>query len=340
VARRWNRWWSFDADRPLLIASAPTDATVRRDKAFDLVDDPGEYVRVRRAQIESTHYVAEALPMLRVDIGPVATAAFLGAPLELSESAQTSWQEPVIESWNRPPALEIDPDNRWLSKVLGLLEAAAADAAGQYLVGTPDLTGAIDALSNMRGPERLCIDLFDHRDEVKAAAMRAVDAWERVFSAMYEIAVSAGTGITQWVTCWADGPFTVPTCDFNALIGNADFEDVCMPSLGEQARRAGLCVFHLDGPDAARHAETLADHPDITAIQYTPGAGTPSALAKLEMFRAIQSRSVPLFIDAPRDEVERLSGELDPRGLAIRVTGIGSPAEADALADLVARRAG
>jgi len=104
-----------------------------------------------------------------------------------------------------------------------------------------------------------------------------------------------------------------------------------MPSLKEQARRAGLCVIHLDGPDAARHAESLAKDPDITAVQYTPGAGTPSALAKLELFKMIQQHGTPLFIECPVSEVRQLAQKLDPTGVAIRVLDLRSTEEADEL---------
>ena len=62
-------------------------------------------------------------------------------------------------------------------------------------------------------------------------------------------------------------------------ISPTDFVEVCLPSLHEQARRAGRAVYHLDG--APRHARALAEDSAITAIQYTPGDGTPSALAVL-----------------------------------------------------------
>jgi len=68
-----------------------------------------------------------------------------------------------------------------------------------------------------------------------------VDAWEHVYCQMYDESLSRGTGIIQWVSAWSETPVTVPTCDFNALIGVRDFADVCMPSLEEQARRAGRC---------------------------------------------------------------------------------------------------
>lgn len=332
AARRWEAWWRFEADRPLLLASAPKDRSIRWDKAFDLLDRPAEWLAVRRRQAESLHCVGEALPSVRVDLGPVATAAFLGAPLHFAEAEQTSWQDPVIDSWEAPPSFRLEAGNRWLRTALGLLDAVAADAAGSYLVCLPDLTGSVDVLASMRGSERLCLDMVEHRGEVSRAALRIVDAWEAVFVMAHEAALARGAGLIQWLGCWSDEPYTIPTCDFNALIGPRDFGEVCLPSLALQARRAGRCVFHLDGPDAARHVDALIAEPSITALQYTPGAGTPSAAAKLPMLRRILSARKPLVLFCPQEEVERLAGELDPRGLALIPEGVADPREADELA--------
>lgn len=331
VAARWNRWWSFEADCPLMIAQAPKTHAIRWDKAFDLLATPEEWLNVRRRQVEATHHAGESLPFVRADIGPVALAAFLGAPLHFAVTEGTVWQSPTIESWSPLPRFTLEPHNRWLSMVLALLHRIAEDARGRYLVCLPDLTGAVDVLANLRTPERLCLDLFGQREAITAAADQVVDAWETVFCRMYNLVLGMGAGITQWVSCWADAPFTVPTCDFNALIGPADFNEICLPSLTDQARRAGRCALHLDGPDAARHGKALAETPDITAVQYTPGAGTPSALAMLPLFRMFQEHKTPLFIETPQEEAKQLAMALDTRGTAIRVSGLNTPAEADAL---------
>lgn len=331
VARRWNEWWQFRGNTPLIVAQVGQTRDIRWDKAFDLLDQPDAWVRLRRKQVEQTRLFGEALPAVRVDIGPVAMGAFMGAPVHFAGAEQTAWQTPVIDSWEHAKPLTVDPDNAWLRKVQLLTQALSEDARGEYLVCLPDLTGAIDAIANMRGAQDLCFDLHEHREAVLAAAAQAVDAWEQVYCQLYDTILGCGAGPIQWVTCWADRPVTVPTCDFNALIGPDDFRDVCLPSLAEQARRAGLCVLHLDGPDAARHAETLAADPDITAIQYTPGAGTPSALAKLPMFRMFQKHQVPLFIECPLAEARQLLQELDPRGCAIRISGLESPGQAEDL---------
>lgn len=331
IARKWNEWRQFKAKEPLIVAQVEQSQTIRWDKGFDLLHQPEKWVQMRRKQVEQTAYYGEALPFVRVDIGPVAMGAMLGAPLRFAEVEQTSWQTPVISSWEEAPELKVEANNDWFHKILRLTEELVQDARGNYLVCLPDLTGAIDAIANLRGTQNLCFDLFEHRLAIQKAAMQVVDAWEMVFSRLYDLVLGAGAGVLQWVPCWADAPLTVPTCDFNALIGKEDFKTVCLPSLQEQARWAGLCVIHLDGPDAARHANILAETPEITAIQYTPGEGTPSALAKLPMFRLIQSHGVPLFIECPLDEARELLRELDPRGCAIRVSGLRSQEQAEEL---------
>lgn len=333
IARLWNDWWRFRADRPLIIAEVAANPNIPQDKAFHLLDRPAAWIDLRRAQLEQTKYFGEALPFIRIDIGPVAMAAFMGAPLHFSAAHQTSWQDPMIEFWDDALPLKLDSDNPTLTTVLALMEALAEDARGHYLVALPDLTGAIDTLANMRTTQKLCFDLCERPQQILQGAAQAVHAWHTVFTAMYDLLLSHGVGPTQWISCWADSPFTVPTCDFNALIGPQDFKQICMPALTEQARKAGLCVFHLDGPDAARHAETLAEDPDITAVQYTPGAGTPSALAQLPMFRMLQQHRTPLFLDAPADEVKQLAEQLDPAGLAIRASGLTTPQQAQDLID-------
>lgn len=335
IAARWERWWNFSAERPLLIAAAATRNDIYRGKAFHLLEQPAEWLATQRRQLEATKFVADTLPRIRADIGPVALAAFLGAPLTLSEREQTSWQQPIIADWQNPLDFSFDPDNVWFRRVIALLEVIAGDARGRYIVCTPDLTGAIDALVNLRDPNLLCLDLQDHRQDVIAASLRVMDAWGQIYQAIMDTVLSRGAGITQWLACWSNRPFTIPTCDFTALIGPKDFRECCLPSLRKQAEYAGRLLFHLDGPQAARHAPALAAESCITAVQYTPGAGTPSALAKLDLLRGLQEAGKPVLVITPKDEVARLARELDPRATAIYVEDKLTPREADELEQAV-----
>ena len=111
-----------------------------------------------------------------------------------------------------------------------------------------------------------------------------------------------------------------------------------MPSLHEQASRAGRCLFHLDGPAAARHADILAADPAITAIQYVPGAATPSALAKVALLRRIQKAGKPVWVYCLAREVEELCDRLDPRGVVLAPHDTRTPQEVAEIMELINRR--
>jgi len=330
IARRWEAWWRFKADRPVMTCRVALRNDIYWGKAFHLLDNYDAWLASQLLQLENTHWMGDTLPHVRVDIGPEAPAAFLGAPLTISEAEQTAWNTPVIESWTPPPRIQFDPGNKWFRYVVDTLAKVAADARGRYVVCLPDMGGAMDVLVNMRDPTRLCMDVMDEeRDAVKTAAMQIADAWGPMYQEIVDAVLSRGAGCINQMLCWSDFPYVVPTCDFNALIGPEDFADLCLPSLERQARHAGRVCFHLDGPQASRHAPALARLPWVTAVQYTPGAGTPSALAKLDMFRALQDAGKPVLTAVPAGELEEFCARLDPRGLAIYVGGISTVAEAD-----------
>lgn len=334
VAERWEAWWRFEADRPILIAEVRDGAGIRWDKAFDLFDEPACWLEVNRTQIEHTRAFDGALPGIRIDFGPVFTAALLGAPLKLAVEENTTWQEPCIDDWDAVDLdafRRIDPSNPWWSTMLELAEATAADAAGRYMLRQPDFTGAIDALANMRGPENLLMDLYDAPAKVKAAAEAVVEAWGQAFAVFHDVAAKHGAAVDTWLRAWSGVPYTVPTCDFNFSIGEGQFREFCLPTLARQCAEARRGMFHLDGPGAAKHAPALAESPQITAVQYTPGAATPRATEKLSMYRMLQAAGKPVLVVCEADEVGEMARSLDRRGLALMVTGVKREADAEAM---------
>lgn len=98
VAERWEAWWRFEADRPLLCASVSGPGFPRGGKCVDKLDEPEAWLETRRRQVEHTHWYDAAIPNTRVDVGPVALAAFLGAPLHVAPAEQTAWQDPIIDT--------------------------------------------------------------------------------------------------------------------------------------------------------------------------------------------------------------------------------------------------
>ncbi|MFP4378027.1 MAG: hypothetical protein ACLFP4_13370 [Spirochaetales bacterium] len=336
IAERWEAWWKFEADRPLLVGTVARDGVAgeaaRKRKPFDLIEQPAEWLTAERARLASTYFLDQCIPHIRVDFGPVLTAAFLGAELQFALEENTSWQHPLSNVYDRD--LRVDPENRWFQACIALARITAWDAAGNYLVSLPDLSGAPDILANLRGSEQLLVDLYDRPESVQAILPKLVDAWEFGFGSIMSEITAAGAGSSSWLHAWSNVPYTVPTCDFNAMIGPAHFAEFALPYLEDQARRAGRCLFHLDGNDASRHAQALAAS-TIDAIQYTPGAGSTGAIPKIPMFRMLQDAGKPIVVICTTAEVPELIARLDPRGTVLFVEDIRDEASAHELEALV-----
>ena len=82
------------------------------------------------------------------------------------------------------------------------------------------------------------------------------------------------------------------------------------------------CIFHLDGPGAIRHLDTLLEIDELDAIQWVPGHGNPPAKAWLAMLKKVQCAGKSLWISTPPEDVHAILEELRPEGLMIHVEGI------------------
>ena len=59
------------------------------------------------------------------------------------------------------------------------------------------------------------------------------------------------------------------------MIGPDQFREFVQPNLREQCRWFDYSLFHLDGVDVIRHLDALMEIDELTALQWTAGAGKP-----------------------------------------------------------------
>ncbi|MAE63980.1 MAG: hypothetical protein CMJ18_06870 [Phycisphaeraceae bacterium] len=317
IAERFERWWTrSDTDRPVFIASYGADMGGYRGRRLELLENEDRWFEAKWDDMRRTRYVGDAIPMIRLDLGPAALGAIVGAPVTVDEN--TAWTGAFIrDDWANAPDWRLKGE--WWLRFQRLLHRVAEHASGRYLVCLPDLGGAADPLLNMRGPESLCMDALEQPERIRAALDDAYEAWRRAIARCYEIVLSHGAGLVHWLMVWSDRPYILPTCDVNFMLGPEAFRDIFLPDLARQAQTVERTLYHLDGPGAARHIDALLEVPAITAIQFTPGAGTPSALEWTGMFRRIQAAGRPLVIVCPVDEVLPICERLEPQGLALIV---------------------
>ena len=338
IARRFEAWWAQELfDRPVFIATANANPSRPITRRLDLLARPDAWFEEKFADMVQTHRVGDALPSVRVDFGPVLLGAMLGGRLEFG--ADTGWTHAFInDEWSNAPDWSLREDNPWWVQLRGLTRRVAEDAVGRYLVCGPDLGGAGDVLLNLRGSTQLCMDVIERPDLVRRTTDAIYPAWHQAFSEFNRIVAGRGAGLLHWLGLWSNRTYMIPACDFNYMISPAQFRDLFLPDIARQTATVGRAVFHLDGPGAANHIDALLEVPDIQAIQFTPGEGTPSALAWVEMFRKVQDRGRSILPICPAEEVLELCEALKPEGLAIIVTGALTPGQLDDLFREFARR--
>ena len=331
IAQRYEAWWHQSTDRPIFMAEVNANPDRPITRRLDLLVRPEAWFRAKYQDLLQTHRVGDTLPSIRADFGAVLLGGLYGGDRE--ESADTSWTVRYIDDdWsNTPDWSAIREDNRWLQLMRGALCRAAKDAPGRYLVSTPDIRSSAATLITLRVSTKLCMDLFDHSEAIRSAVDGIYCGWRQAFGELYRCTVDQGAGMHHFFGLWSNQPYSLQACDFNALISPQHFQEFFMPDIARQAATAGRAFFHLDGPHAATHINALLEVDELQAIQFTPGAGTPSALAWVEMFRKIQAAGKSVLAVCPADEALELCDALDPAALAVMVEGSMTVAELDDL---------
>ena len=322
IARRFDAWWAGElVDRPILIAAlngCPSRPITRR---LELLDQPEKWLEAKLEDLQQTRWYGDAVPNMRVDLGAGALGALLDCPIEFG--ADTTWTHAVIheEDWSDAPDWTLKKQGHWWPQMQRLLGMAAAAAEGRFLVSSPTLGGSADVLTNLRGATEICMDVLEQPDRVREAIQSLYPAWHESFRELYRQVLDRGVGLVHWHLLWSNKPYVITECDLGFSIGPNEYRDICLPDIARVAGTTGRSIFHLDGPGSTRQLDALLEVPDIRAIQYTPGAGAPSALAWVEMFQKIQQKGRSALIFAPAAEVLELYRVLKPEGLAILVEG-------------------
>lgn len=338
IAARHEAWWRQGClDRPLLMAWANTRPSRPIDRRLDLLAQPDAWLDAKLQDMMQTLRVGDALPHVRVDFGPVMLGALLGA--EVGFGADTTWTHAFIDdAWSNAPRWEIREDNPWWKLLQELTRRTAEAARGRFLVCTPDLGGSGDVLLNLRGATGLCMDAVTQPERIRDAVDALYPVWRKAFEMLHRVAVEdGGAGLIHWLGLWSNRPYMIPACDFNFMLGPAQFETLLLPDIARQAATVGRAVFHLDGPGAAVHIDALLQVQALQAIQFTPGAGTPSVLPWLDMCRRIQAAGKSVILICPACEVLEVCKALKPEGLALLVDTALSVDEAEALYRAVCR---
>jgi hypothetical protein len=121
------------------------------------------------------------------------------------------------------------------------------------------------------------------------------------------------------------------------MISKEMFDEIFLPGIAEECRFLEASLYHLDGPGALRHLDSLLEIKELNAIQWVPGAGHGRASDWMHVYKKCQAAGKGLQIGLDVDELDLFMENLRPEGLWLGIGGIQDRAHGDAVLKQLSR---
>jgi hypothetical protein len=260
----------------------------------------------------------------------------MGAPLTFGES--TSWSKPILHDWDDIPKLAIDENSLYLQTILAMQRLSLEMGKDKWITGLTDIHPGADLAASFRDPQQLCIDLMDAPEQVHSLMRQIFWAFFDFYNMQRDLMLAAGQAVTSaWLPMYCtDGRYYIPSCDFSIMVSKDMYREFFLPELLAEIAWLDRTVYHLDGPGALRHLDTLLDIGRLDAIQFVYGDGAKPASRWMHVFQRIQDGGKNLHITVEPWEVDTFMENLRPEGVMLQMEAT-SVEEADAVLKKIAR---
>jgi len=304
----------YGRPEPVVSWPAPKAWPTHRDRWMDT-----EYLcALFTAAAENTVFRGDALPTAWPNLGPEVFSAFFGMDLEYEEG--TAYGIPNLRDWGDVDELQFSEENFYWKKILEMTDALLEAGKGRYYVGMTDIHPGGDCIAAFRDPETLNTDLLLHPEAVRALMPRVNEAFRFMFDFYASKLAAARQACTTWPGIVSRRKWHVPSNDFSCMISKAMFDEFFLEGIAEECRMAEAAVYHLDGPDALRHLDSLLSIPELNAIQWVYGAGHGRASDWTEVYRKCQAAGKGIqILGLGMDELDWLTTSLRPEGVWVSV---------------------
>jgi len=335
--QRQDAFWEGEIiDRPVVCISLPKPRPVYpepKPKEYRTIRDrwmdTEQIAESALAAAVNTDYFGDALPNAAPNLGPEVLSAVFGLEMEYSET--TSWAIPNLTSWDDVDQLQFSEDNFYWKKLVEITEALLAVGRNKFYTGLTDFHPGADWIAALRDPQQLALDLLEAPDQVKKLRRIIDDAYPRIFDFFYHKLRAAGQATTSWPDIVSTRKWYVPSNDFSCMISKPMFDEFFLPGIIHECRQMEANVYHLDGPSALQHLDSLLEIPELNAIQWVSGAGHGRASDWLRLYRKCQAAGKGLQIGLGVDELDTFIENLKPEGLWLGVWGVKDREHAEAV---------
>lgn len=328
---RMSAWWDHEIiDRPVLSYYFPK----RRGKLGAFLDIVGEdwtlaknYEDIDNAldgfekRARETNFGGESIPFYFPNYGPGIMAAVFGVNPQFSTG--TVWfsrptkPENIVEHLE---SIKLNQNNEWYSRLLKITEYAARRAGKNYVISVTDIGGVLDILSSFLGPTNIILTMKRNSDLIDTCRSIILEKLLKVYDALQNLVDKFSDGCSCHLGVWGKKRWYAIQCDFSAMLNPKWFEKFVLPDIVAQAEHTDYAIYHLDGTNALPYLDSLLKEPNITGIQWVPGAQNPRMGSEdwIPLYTKIQNAGKNLVIDSAPKNVSHLYKNLNPKGLYVR----------------------
>ena len=280
------------------------------------------------AELESRVFVGDSIPLVWPNLGPELYSAWCGCGYEYGED--TTWSEPCVTDWVRDGGDKVRVN--WQHPLFKTLERFTQQllerGAGRFFVGYTDLHPGGDHLAALRNPQDLAIDMLDDLDAVKDELAASYRDFFEVYDHFYHMLDVPGNRSCSWMgDLYSEGRFGIVSNDFSCMISKPMFDEVFLPGIQEECRVFDKTIYHLDGPDALRHLDSLLAIPELGAVQWVCGAGNEGLARWIPVYQKIQAAGKSFWLPATLKELPLVFEHLRPEGAWISLSGLNNDEE-------------
>ena len=323
---RFEAWWNCEIiDRPpVSLNIKPTGLPNLPDKQHESVGDKWmdtEYILdCFEATLETQVFMGDSFPKFTPNVGPDLCATLFGAELKFVDD-RTSWAYPIFDSCRDILNVEPDFDSLYWSKIRELTDRSLERGKGKWLTSIADLHSNGDLLSALRDPTPLCLEVADDYEGVKLACQYVNRFFGEMYDDLYNRIAATGQPTSSTNTILHMGRANMVSCDFICLISPQMFDDLIKPIIANEIDHLDRSMFHLDGPDALRHLDSILTYEKLQGLQWTYGAGNGPAARWIDVYQKCQQAGKCIEVKAyDVEDAITITENLKPEGVWLKVT--------------------
>lgn len=326
---RMNAFWECEVlDRPVTIFNLdkPTNEQMPLPTSHHISSeerwlDTQYQVELAVAYLHNQYFLGDTMPVTFPNLGPEILSAIYGCQIHFGDYG-TSWTDPILDDWSQVDKIKFDWNSPYLKKLIEMTDALLEAGKDTFITGMTDWHPGGDCIAAFRDPQNLAIDMLTEKEQIIKLIDRISKDYFTIYDYFYGKLRLAGLPITAWLPLVSDSKYYIPSNDFSIMISKKMYDDVFLPGIIEECRFYDRSIYHLDGPGALRHLDSILGIQELNALQFVPGAGNEGFSRWVPVYQKAQSLHKGIQVFCNLDELPLVMETLNPKGLFLQIFGM------------------